>query len=392
MKFLIVEPDELWQRSMERRMRRAPIELVYARSEDQVRFQLQHEDIDCVIAVEPCAELHTERIFGWMLEHYPGCVRFLTVSNMTPHIDRLLGCHIHGVIPHPCTHQDILQAYSHVQEVRKTCPERCFEVLLCKLDHIPRLSESAVMCERALSRGESLISISEKIVKRDPGLVTDILRMANAMVFGQSKRIEQVSRALSVLGENTFKNLLIAKSLPIKDALFWEQWQMHAVRESRALVELARLEGLSKDVEDAICTLGLLHDLGEPIMNMAFGSLYNLESIKAQKPADPDTNTAQIVWERKHFGLDHGDVGAYFFELWGLPDHVTFATKFHTHAQEYQAEVLPIDLALLYFVDACYCGQLVNFDVLIRYGYSEARLQRWHETLARVNESFGEFV
>jgi putative nucleotidyltransferase with HDIG domain len=164
------------------------------------------------------------------------------------------------------------------------------------------------------------------VIEEDQALTGKMLRLANSAFFGQSRRVETISRAVVLLGFSTVRNL--ALSVKVWDALaagiaraqlevLWD----HSLACAVAAKELvARLRAGDPD---RAFTAGLLHDVGRLILAMRLrdeywkvvGGVGESESIDAV--------------ERSAFGVDHAEAGAWMLEAWALPTAIVESVRLH---------------------------------------------------------------
>ncbi len=171
------------------------------------------------------------------------------------------------------------------------------------------------------------------LVAADPGLSVRVLAMANTPCFGFRKKIDDLPRAVALLGTATLEGLvlgaMVGPALPkgARKALdLYAFWQVSAVRALLAR-ELSRV--LAPTLGSRLFTAGLLLDLGMPIL--ADHRPEDYARILAESRAGRGT-IAEL--EREVFGFDHAEVGAWAAVAWGLPDTLAEAVQAHHAAEE----------------------------------------------------------
>jgi len=168
----------------------------------------------------------------------------------------------------------------------------------------------------------------ENLVRFDPGLTANLLRMANSSYFGFVSKIGSVQRAVGMLGLRRVKQLVLATCLntmmnePIMgyDLPPGELWR-HSIAVSVAAEALVKELGLPEAEE--IFTAALLHDVGKLVLGKFVKvDLKNIEAIAAQ-------GVAFIEAERQVLGTDHADIGAKILETWAFPNDIVQAVRYH---------------------------------------------------------------
>lgn len=165
-----------------------------------------------------------------------------------------------------------------------------------------------------------------QVIGRDPVLTARLLRLANSPFYGFPSRIDTVSRAVTVIGMQALRNLVLVTSavdclsrLPVPDMrTYW----LHSLRAAIA----ARVLALHCDVDEpeALFAAGLLHDIGRQIIAAKLPEIARELGIRAG-----DTGMAVAEVEREVLGFDHAAVGAELLRAWRLPPTLCEPVAFH---------------------------------------------------------------
>ncbi|MCB1019835.1 MAG: HDOD domain-containing protein, partial [Acidobacteria bacterium] len=164
------------------------------------------------------------------------------------------------------------------------------------------------------------------LLRMDPALSAEILRVSNSALYGLSRRIDNVSHAVVVLGTDSVKRLALTVALGrfsqrfLKDKALRHCWD-HAV--ATALV-CERLAGHTSHSRDRAYTAGLLLDIGRLALLACYPSEYgNLIEVARENDFD------QIECERQLFDIDHCAAGEWLGRHWNLPDDLVDAIATH---------------------------------------------------------------
>ena len=87
------------------------------------------------------------------------------------------------------------------------------EKILKNVKDVPTLPTVYSALSEAMANPQSTASDVAKIVSMDQASAIKILRIANSAFFGFSGRIENIHRAIVVLGFNEVRNLILASSV-----------------------------------------------------------------------------------------------------------------------------------------------------------------------------------
>lgn len=172
-----------------------------------------------------------------------------------------------------------------------------------------------------------------ELVRLDPGITADVLRMANSPYFGLRRKISSLEQALVHLGADHIVDLVLSsKVVGMYKAdqkgygmARGELWR-HSMASALLSQELARRLGRA-DRATAF-TAGLLHDVGKLILSEYVGG--HFERI-AQ--AVKDRNQSWVSAEREILGVDHALLGAVAARRWNFPEAIVQAIAFHHHPE-----------------------------------------------------------
>lgn len=185
------------------------------------------------------------------------------------------------------------------------------------------------------------------IISHDPALTARILRIVNSAYYSLAVKIELVSRAVSVIGEDDLRNLVLATSaidtfsrIPnqlIDIDLFWR----HSVHTGIVARLLSRQCNILHG--ERLFVAGMLHDIGKLI-------LYFKEPELSQKVLLQAADSDGLLFnaEKEIIGFTHSDVGAALIEAWKLSDTLKeVVANHHTplKAKNYKIETAIVHIA-----------------------------------------------
>jgi putative nucleotidyltransferase with HDIG domain len=204
--------------------------------------------------------------------------------------------------------------------------------ILAKVDAFPPLPGATTKLLSLLDDSNTAVVEIEEILRMDPGLTANVLKLSNSAYFGFQSEIGSVHKAIVLLGAKRLIQLVMAScvnsvmntAVPGYDLSAGEMWR-HSIAVSVAA------EGLIKELNtanaDEIFTAALLHDVGKLVL----GEFVKDDIQKIEKIVSTDVSFE--VAERITFGTDHAEIGARVLENWGLPAQIVNAVKWH-HAPD----------------------------------------------------------
>lgn len=214
-----------------------------------------------------------------------------------------------------------------------------------EIDRLPTLPAVAIEAIRLMEGEESNFSSVADLLRNDQVLTGRILHYANSAYVGSRRRVTSISQALSVLGLNAVRSIILSATIfdcfseefaARKQSLvnFW----LHSVGVAAAAENLAQRLGFPIP-EDAYVA-GLLHDLGKLVCYLQdpdkFAELWR----EIEKQGTFSTHGAQpLDIERQILGTDHIETGRLLGEKWGFPPYL--ARVMWLHHQPVFETILP---------------------------------------------------
>lgn len=164
----------------------------------------------------------------------------------------------------------------------------------------------------------SLAAIS-KVVQNDPGLAAKVLKTVNSSFYGLQQPCARLDRAMSYLGLQAVKSLVLGFSLVDAtrglgaDAMDLKRHWRRTIFAASAARHLAQATGAAD--ADEVFACALFQDIGVLACVAALGPEYT--ATLATAPEDHDLLCRH---EREVFPFDHTTVGAELARKWKLPD------------------------------------------------------------------------
>ena len=200
--------------------------------------------------------------------------------------------------------------------------------IIAKVESFPSLSGATAKLLSLLDDPNAPVAEIEEILRMDPGLTANVLKLSNSAYFGFPSEIGSVHKAIVLLGAKRLMQLVMTscvnsvmnKPVPGYDLSPGEMWR-HSIAVSVAA------EGLIKELNvpeaDEIFTAALLHDGGKLVL----GEFVKDDIIKIEKIASK--NVSFEAAEKIALGTDHAEIGAKILESWGLPAEIVSAVRWH---------------------------------------------------------------
>lgn len=228
------------------------------------------------------------------------------------------------------------------------------EALVNGIDRLVTLPAIYFQIKRVIESPNSSIIDIARTISTDAALTARLLKIVNSPMYAQSRQVETVSRAVSMLGMNQIHDLSLAaclasafKGIPPGRMDMTKFWRA-SLRRAVAARDLARACGVMD--RERLFVQGLLSDVGHMVMYLripeAAAEMLEL-AIAGRRPLH--------IIERERLDCDWGQVGAALLRAWGLPAGIFEAIAGHADPKAYQPHAL--ESALLHLVSTCVWGE-----------------------------------
>lgn len=250
------------------------------------------------------------------------------------------------------------------------------ETIRKDVDNFPGMPGAASKLLGLLNNTETPMDEIEAILRYEPGLTANVLRLVNSAYFGIPRKIGSVKQAILFMGWKRLAQLVVASCVsalmgkPVSgyDLEPGELWR-HSIAVAVASEGLAKILG-QKDIEE-IFTAGLLHDVGK----MVLGRFVEEHRIDMEVERYQEQSFEKV--ERDIFGMDHAEIGAQILANWGLPGDLVLAVRYHHEPENSPKPLTMIDIVHVADLVSLMIGIGVGREGL-QYGVSREVTERLH--------------
>ncbi len=196
------------------------------------------------------------------------------------------------------------------------------------VEAFPGMPATAAKLLPLLDNPDSTPTEVENVVKYDPGLTANILKLTNSAFFGIPTKVSSVKQAVILLGWKRLLQVvtticmspLMKKTVSGYDLRSGELWQ-HSIAVSVAAEKLVK--ALKIPDADEVFTAALLHDVGKLILgNFVKKDLEQIETMVAK-------GITFDVAESMVLGTNHAEVGGQILQKWSFPAELVNAVQWH---------------------------------------------------------------
>jgi HD-like signal output (HDOD) protein len=168
----------------------------------------------------------------------------------------------------------------------------------------------------------------------NPVFSARILRAVNSAYFNRPEKITSVGKAISLLGYNSVRALVLQETL--NNVMPQEQYgnaDVYSKTWAHSAVVSVCSGHLGKNIfqfsEYELGTMGLLHDIGKYFIHM-------LKSV-----GEGSTESPLMIREEQQYGINHACLGSLVAENWQLSDSIVKGIEYHHHPAFFPPEAIP---------------------------------------------------
>ncbi len=198
-----------------------------------------------------------------------------------------------------------------------------------RIKRLPIFPELPARLAALMATPTSGVDEFDKVIKPDPGMTANLLRLANSAYFGLSRRVATSREAIAILGLKRVYDVAtmtaVQRCLPervpgyeLTSRGFWQ----HCVAVAVLSESLARVHGGQPPA--LVFTAGLMHDIGKLVVGefLALHAGAVLDRMRSQ-------GVTLINAEREVLGVDHSEIGCEIAQAWHLPEVVVAVNRWH---------------------------------------------------------------
>lgn len=163
------------------------------------------------------------------------------------------------------------------------------------------------------------------IIAHDPAMSLKILQIVNSSFFGLRREVADIGQATSLLGLDTISSLVLGAGVfskapadPVSAAMVSHVYES-SVEIASVAKRIAQAAGADRAVVEEAYLAGLIQDIGILALATNWPSRWR----------QVDRSHMELS-EQSIFGTTHAAFGAYIASLWGLPDSLVEAIRYHT--------------------------------------------------------------
>ena len=208
---LFVDDEPLVLEGLKRMLRvlRDQWDMHFVESGEKALALLEQMPMHVVVSDMRMPGMNGAELLHGVMQKYPGTVRLI----LSGYADRelILGCvdSTHQYLSKPCDPEALLGAVARAAALEGALQSDRIRRLIGQMQNIPSLpSLYGEIVDRTSDPNVTLEEIAETIAK-DPAMTAKILKLVNSAFFGLRRDVSSLSEAISYLGIDTIKSLVL---------------------------------------------------------------------------------------------------------------------------------------------------------------------------------------
>jgi len=316
----------------------------FASSGKEALEKLAKASFDDIVTAMQMPLMDGNHVLDVVSRNYPGVIRFM-LSGTTSDIQAVKSTPLaHQMIPKPF---DIEQIYPIVERACRLRDSLSDPHLLRIITGIKTLPSVPLVYNRLVKELQSGTASSQSvgnIIAQDTAMTAKILQLVNSAFFGLADTVSSPQRAVTILGLNTVKALVLGiqvfsefqgrSNTPVSIDALWK----HSLMVSSLAHHITRSLKLSLQDQENARVSGILHDIGKLL-------LFKIPAYVQRVPLHKKGLTS-IEAEYKVLGTSHAEMGAYLLGIWGLPNPIIEAITFHHRPEAHISDKADLTTAL----------------------------------------------
>ncbi len=341
-------------------------EMLFANGGQEALDMMGQQPSDIVVSDMRMPGMNGAQLLKRIYDLYPGTIRFI----LSGHSDRTLimqsVCYAHQYLAKPCDPESLRNSINRSLALKNLLGNPHLHSCIARIKSLPTppLLYKELVAELQSEEG-SVKSIGE-IVSRDIGMTAKLLQIVNSAFFGLPTRVDDVVRAVNILGLDTVRALVLTvgifeqSQVPPLPGMSVDSIYLHSLSVGAAAKRLAKAIGLDQKQADEALMAGMMHDIGQLVSLIHFR-----EELQQVLEATRQKRLALFRAEIEIIGVSHADIGAHLLSLWGLPTAIVEAVAFHHNPADH-VYPNPSALTAVHLANA-FMHQIANNDNINRY-------------------------
>jgi HD-like signal output (HDOD) protein len=330
-RILFVDDEPLILDALQRMLRSArnEWEMSFVKCGAEALAALEANPVDVIVTDMRMPCMDGAQLLAHVKQRFPGVIRIVLSGYFEKDAALRAVPVAHQFLAKPCDPVKLREAIERCCNVSSYVKDDATRRVLGAIGELPSLPRNSAALMKALQNPDIPIHEISRIVEQDVGITAKVLQLSNSAFFGPSQQIASVSMAISYLGLDILKTLVMSAEIfrtfrasRHAAGFSFEGFQEH----SHLTAKIAARLPLLKSLTSTAVVAALLHDAGILVLSARLPQQFDHAlciSLKEERPL--------YRVESELTGTTHAEVGAYLLGVWGLPAPIVDAVACHHH-------------------------------------------------------------
>ena len=305
-------------------------DMAFAESGQQALELLAQAPFDVVVTDMLMPGMNGVQLLTQVMEHYPHTIRLVLSGHHGLDLSLKTAGLVHQCLAKPCDPELLKSTIARACNPHGLLNDTALRALVSGLKTLPSLPQLYLEVMQVAQAPDGSFEKVGEVIGRDISMTTKILQLVNSAFFGRPQQISSPAQAVSYLGLDTVKELILSVQIfthfdqsQLRELSLDDVWQ-HSMAASACAKHIARAENNDRTGVEHAMLAGLLHDVGKLVLAANLPEPYGQTLTLAREQGLAD-------WEAEHevLGTTHAEIGGYLLGLWGLLDPIVEAVVFH---------------------------------------------------------------
>jgi len=318
----------------------------FASGGSQALEVMAEKEIDIIVTDMRMPGMDGAELLTEVQKNYPHAIRIM----LTGQADEESIMHTievaHQFLAKPCDPDRLKDILYRSGALHSMLTNQGLRIVVANIGSLPSLPSLYSQLQEKLNDPDVVLDDLANIISQDIGMSAKILQLVNSAFFGLYQKVETPARAVSLLGIDTIKALVLGLQIfrefsSEESVLPAEHLWQHSMCVANMARQIALSEECDKETVEMCYLSGILHDVGKlMLLGMEKGGYGEIIEYAQQQ------EIALSAAESEKLQATHGSIGAYLLGIWGFSSEVVEATGFHNQLNEYPADKFSVTLAV----------------------------------------------
>jgi len=335
--FVDDEPNILQGLGRMLRSLRHEYEMFFAAGGKEALEIMQGQQFDVVVADMRMPGMDGAELLNIIQKKHPQAIRIM-LSGQADEISilRTVGV-VHQSLAKPCDPEKLKRILLQASALQDMLTGGGLKNLILQLGKLPSLPSIYSRLQMAIATPDVGIDEVAEIIAQDIAMTAKILQLVNSSFFGVYTQVNTPARAVTLLGLDIIKalvlNLELFSQIKVSDKVFQidKLWE-HSLTVGNLAKAIAASQTDEKDLINNAFLAGILHDLGRLVLVSCLPEQY----LRTIDLAAQDNMTMREA-EQAVYGAPQSAVGAFLVGLWGFGVPIIEAIGFQNSIDKYPA-------------------------------------------------------